>query len=115
MRIPSARFVRTGLCSFKPRSFASGRLPYTYLATRAFHSSKIRAINFDPYKTLGVDKSADDRQIKKAYYDLVKKYHPDVNKEKDAEKRFHKIQESYELLRDKEKRAQYDQFGAFCL
>lgn len=112
MRIASARFVRTGLRSFKPRTFASGRLPYTYVATRAFHSSRIRAIDFDPYKTLGVDKSADDKQIKKAYYDLVKKYHPDVNKEKDAEKRFHKIQESYELLRDKEKRAQYDQFGA---
>lgn len=69
-------------------------------------------INFDPYQTLGVDKSASAKDIKKAYYQLVKKYHPDVNKEKDAEKRFHKIQESYELLSDKEKRTQYDQFGA---
>ncbi|KAG7195872.1 uncharacterized protein KQ657_002257 [Scheffersomyces spartinae] len=69
-------------------------------------------INFDPYLTLGVDKGASQKDIKKAYYDLVKKYHPDVNKEKDTEKKFHKIQESYELLSDKEKRAQYDQFGA---
>ncbi|CCE80167.1 Piso0_003269 [Millerozyma farinosa CBS 7064] len=79
---------------------------------RCFHSSRISLINFDPYKTLGVDKSASQGDIKKAYYQLVKKYHPDVNKEKDAEKRFHKIQESYELLSDKDKRAQYDQFGA---
>lgn len=76
-----------------------------------FHSSRRRLIDFDPYKTLGVDRNADAKDIKKAYYQLVKKYHPDVNKEKDAEKRFHKIQESYELLNDKEKRAQYDQFG----
>ncbi|CAI5759924.1 unnamed protein product [Candida verbasci] len=79
---------------------------------RLFHSSNKILLNFDPYKTLGVDKSADQKQIKKAYYDLVKKYHPDVNKEKDAEKRFHKIQESYELLKDKDKRAQYDKFGS---
>ncbi|EGW32119.1 uncharacterized protein SPAPADRAFT_61204 [Spathaspora passalidarum NRRL Y-27907] len=80
---------------------------------RSFHSSRpLLALNFDPYATLGISKSADQAAIKRAYVDLVKKYHPDVNKEKDAEKRFHKIQESYELLRDKEKRAQYDQFGA---
>lgn len=79
---------------------------------RGFHASLARAIDFDPYKVLGVDKSADQKDIKKAYYTLVKKYHPDVNKEKDAEKRFHKIQESYELLSDKDKRAQYDQFGS---
>lgn len=77
-----------------------------------FHSSAARLLDFDPYQTLGVNKNADSKEIKKAYYQLVKKYHPDVNKEKDAEKRFHKIQESYELLNDKEKRAQYDQFGA---
>lgn len=78
---------------------------------RNFQNSTRNLINFDPYKTLGVDKSADQKDIKKAYYQLVKKYHPDVNKEVDAEKKFHKIQESYELLSDKEKRSQYDQFG----
>ncbi|KAK6457928.1 uncharacterized protein RJT20DRAFT_27616 [Scheffersomyces xylosifermentans] len=90
-------------------------VPRASLATsqiRSFHASLINPIDFDPYKTLGVDKGADQKDIKKAYYQLVKKYHPDVNKEKDAEKRFHKIQESYELLSDKEKRAQYDQYGA---
>lgn len=83
----------------------------TRLQTRAFHPLKSLSLDFDPYKTLGVDKSAEQKDIKKAYYQLVKKYHPDVNKEPDAEKRFHKIQELYELLSDKEKRAQYDQFG----
>ncbi|ODV80217.1 DnaJ-domain-containing protein, partial [Suhomyces tanzawaensis NRRL Y-17324] len=79
---------------------------------RSFHASVSPKISFDPYQTLGVDKGADQKDIKKAYYQLVKKFHPDVNKEKDAEKKFHKIQESYELLSDKEKRAQYDQFGS---
>lgn len=79
---------------------------------RSFHSSTQLSIDFDPYKVLGVEKASSASDIKKAYYQLVKKYHPDVNKEKDAEKRFHKIQESYELLSDKEKRSQYDQFGA---
>lgn len=77
----------------------------------SFHTSNKLFINFDPYKTLGVDKSADQKAIKKAYYDLVKKNHPDVNKEKGAEEKFHKIQESYELLSDKDKRAQYDTYG----
>ncbi|KAI3404870.2 MDJ1 [Candida oxycetoniae] len=78
---------------------------------RQLQTSRRLFLNYDPYSTLGVDRSADGKQIKRAYYDLVKKFHPDVNKEKDAEKRFHKIQQSYEILRDKEKKAQYDQFG----
>ncbi|KAG5418660.1 MDJ1 [Candida metapsilosis] len=79
--------------------------------SRAFHPSIKKLIDYDPYQILGIEKSADAKQIKKAYYDLVKKYHPDVNKEKDVEKKFHKIQQSYEILRDKEKKSQYDQFG----
>ncbi|QFZ27423.1 hypothetical protein EJF18_30393 [Clavispora lusitaniae] len=95
-----------------PRVLRPGSVYYTRVSARLFNASTRSLIDFDPYKTLGVDKSASASDIKKAYYQLVKKYHPDVNKEKDAEKRFHKIQESYELLNDKEKRAQYDQFGA---
>lgn len=85
---------------------------YVPVSARKFHSSTLLSIDFDPYKVLGVLKSADQKEIKKAYYDLVKKHHPDVNKEEGAEKKFHKIQESYELLSDKDKRAQYDQFGS---
>lgn len=111
----SNNIKRTVLNSIKPKSASRLGLfqsVQSKLQTRAFHSSRNVLINFDPYLTLGVEKSASAKDIKKAYYQLVKKYHPDVNKEKDAEKRFHKIQESYELLSDKEKRSQYDQFGA---
>ncbi|CUM49264.1 unnamed protein product [Debaryomyces tyrocola] len=111
----SNNIKRTVLNSIKPKSVSRlgvFQSVQSKLQTRAFHSSRNVLINFDPYLTLGVEKSASAKDIKKAYYQLVKKYHPDVNKEKDAEKRFHKIQESYELLSDKEKRSQYDQFGA---
>lgn len=80
--------------------------------TRTFGISPVNHLDFNPYKVLGIEKNASSADIKKAYYQLVKKHHPDVNKEKDSEKTFHKIQESYELLSNKEKRAQYDQFGA---
>ncbi|ONH69983.1 DnaJ 1, mitochondrial [Cyberlindnera fabianii] len=66
----------------------------------------------DPYKVLGVDKAASASDIKKAYYKLAKKYHPDINKEEGAEKKFHDIQGAYEILSDAEKKQQYDQFGA---
>lgn len=66
----------------------------------------------DPYKTLGVDKSASSSEIKKAYYKLAKKFHPDVNKEEAAQKKFHDIQGAYEILSDTEKKQQYDQFGS---
>lgn len=66
----------------------------------------------DPYSVLGVDRNASSRDIKKAYYQLAKKYHPDVNKEEGAETKFQDIQSSYEVLSDDKKRKQYDQFGA---
>jgi curved DNA-binding protein len=66
----------------------------------------------DYYATLGVEPSAGEAEIKTAYRRLARKYHPDVSKEKGAEERFKSINEAYEVLRDKEKRQQYDQLKA---
>jgi molecular chaperone DnaJ len=66
----------------------------------------------DPYKQLGVSKDATQQEIKKAYYQLAKKYHPDQNKDPKAIEKFQEIQAAYEILSDANKRAQFDQYGA---
>ena len=66
----------------------------------------------DYYEVLGIDKGADEATIKKAYRQLAKKYHPDMNPgNAEAEKKFKEASEAYAVLSDSEKRAQYDQFG----
>lgn len=66
----------------------------------------------DYYAVLGVEPGAGDAEIKQAFRRLARKYHPDVSKEKGAEDRFKGINEAYEVLRDKEKRAHYDAMRA---
>ena len=63
------------------------------------------------YETLEVSSSASEAEIKKAYRKLARQYHPDVNKEPDAEEKFKEINAAYEILSDKQKRSQYDMHG----
>ncbi|MGA2912248.1 MAG: molecular chaperone DnaJ [Methanoregula sp.] len=65
----------------------------------------------DYYDILGIPRNADDKEIKKAYRNLARKYHPDVCKEPGAEEKFKEINEAYSVLSDEQKKAQYDNMG----
>jgi len=70
------------------------------------------AVKKDYYEVLGVNKGASEEELKKAYRQLAKKYHPDMNPDnKESEAKFKEANEAYEVLSDKEKRGRYDQFG----
>lgn len=65
----------------------------------------------DYYEVLGLSKGASEGEIKKAYRQLAKKYHPDINKEPGADEKFKEVNEAYSILSDAEKRQVYDQYG----
>ncbi|WWD17898.1 chaperone DnaJ [Kwoniella shandongensis] len=80
---------------------------------RSFHSTPVhRASAKNPYEVLGVAKDASAGDIKKSYYALAKKWHPDSSKEKGAKERFHEIQNAYDILSDDSKRQAYDRYGS---
>ncbi|KAJ0640432.1 putative DnaJ domain, Thioredoxin-like superfamily, Chaperone J-domain superfamily [Helianthus annuus] len=75
-----------------------------------FYAS-VTSKSLDPYKILGVEKDATQRQIQKAFHKLSLQYHPDKNKNKGAQEKFAEINNAYEILSDEEKRKNYDMFG----
>lgn len=87
-----------------------GALNANFGAARSIHGSA--HMSKDYYDVLGISKNASASDIKKAYYGLAKKLHPDTNKEDpEAEKKFQEVSKAYEVLKDDQKREQYDQLG----
>ncbi|KAK3697971.1 mdj1 protein precursor [Vermiconidia calcicola] len=94
----------------RPRLHSNTRTNHDRI--RNFHASPTSQATNDPYKALGVSSSASSGEIKKAYYGLAKKYHPDTNKDPKAKERFSEAQSAYELLTDSKKKEAWDQYGA---
>ncbi|KAG7315484.1 hypothetical protein KOW79_021572 [Hemibagrus wyckioides] len=82
-------------------------------SSHAFHSSSVCHDQQDFYSILGIPRTATQKEIKKAYYQLAKKYHPDTNQDDpQAKEKFSKLAEAYEVLSDEVKRKQYDTYGS---
>ncbi|KAJ7655164.1 DnaJ protein [Mycena polygramma] len=79
---------------------------------RAIHASAPLRAQKDPYQVLGVERDATPAQIKKVYFQLARKYHPDTSTDKGAQDKFVEIQSAYDILKDEKKRQMYDQYGA---
>ncbi|CAK9225063.1 unnamed protein product [Sphagnum troendelagicum] len=117
LRVSDAEFA----CSTRARVIGLGfgnqgsRLSSLEERRRRFHGSGVQRMaqqKKDFYEILGLQSGATQKEIKTAYYSLAKAYHPDVNKENpSAEKQFQEVQQAYEVLKDDEKRAMYDQLG----
>ncbi|XP_031640281.1 protein tumorous imaginal discs, mitochondrial-like [Contarinia nasturtii] len=102
------------ICTNQTTTHKSSRFfggPDTILCSRAISTTSSLAAK-DYYKILGVSKNSSGKDIKKAYYQLAKKYHPDTNKDDpNASKKFQEVSEAYEILSDDTKRKEYDTFG----
>ena len=82
------------------------------IQTQSFHAASALQATKDPYQILGVRKGSTASDIKKAYYGLAKKYHPDTNKDAGAKDQFAEAQTAYEMLSDPEKKKAWDTYGA---
>ncbi|KAM9494583.1 dnaJ heat shock protein family (Hsp40) member A3b [Clarias gariepinus] len=91
----------------------AGFKSFHIFSSHAFHSSSVCREQQDFYNTLGIPRTATQKEIKKAYYQLAKKYHPDTNPDDpQAKEKFAKLAEAYEVLSDEVKRKQYDTYGS---
>ncbi|KAI0322300.1 DnaJ protein [Amylostereum chailletii] len=113
-RLPSNSWPRCRqICHLsRSTSLPSANTSTTYFGKRRFHSSRPNLAPKDPYAVLGVKKDASPADIKKVYFSLARKFHPDTNPDKNAQGKFVEIQEAYDILKDEKKRAAYDQYGA---
>ncbi|KAG9134132.1 hypothetical protein Leryth_004820 [Lithospermum erythrorhizon] len=84
---------------------------WNFILVYLFIFVTIESKTLDPYKVLGVDKNAGQRDIQKAFHKLSLKYHPDKNKEKGAQEKFAEINNAYDILSDEQKRKNYDLYG----
>lgn len=100
------------LCVFERPRLSAGKPTSASLSRRSFHSSPVTYATKDPYRVLGLGKDASSSEIKKAYYGLAKKYHPDTNKDPSAKDRFGEAQTAYEMLSDPKKKEAWDTYGA---
>ena len=82
------------------------------LSRQSFHATSAVSSTKDPYTALGLDKSASLSDIKKAYYAMAKKYHPDTNKDPKAKDRFSESQTAYQMLSDPKKKEAWDRYGS---
>ncbi|XP_047435501.1 dnaJ homolog subfamily A member 3, mitochondrial-like isoform X2 [Mugil cephalus] len=95
------------------RGLTGVKCPHHGITSHSFHSSCRQNNKQDFYDVLGVSRTASQKDIKKAYYQMAKKYHPDTNPDDpDAKEKFAKLAEAYEVLSDEVKRKQYDTYGA---
>ncbi|KAL0922218.1 hypothetical protein M5K25_006188 [Dendrobium thyrsiflorum] len=110
----------SSICSLDSSLFANAPLTQRHLKRRrsrprksggTFSAFVVVAASVDYYSTLGVSRSANNKEIKAAYRKLARQYHPDVNKQPGATEKFKEISTAYEVLSDEKKRALYDQYG----
>ncbi|KAI0374455.1 hypothetical protein BV20DRAFT_936163 [Pilatotrama ljubarskyi] len=115
-RSAAARTTRTLVTSVYARSASANKRSACPLSragpSRLFHASAVHSAPKDPYQVLGVKRDASPAEIKKTYFALARKYHPDTNPDKNAQEKFVEIQEAYDILKDEKKRAEYDKYGA---